>query len=476
MEQIDYFKHRPLLVGFKFDDVDYVYDSKMNRILELDHKTYEELSIEKPISFNIDDVQSFLSSGAFSKVVSNENEVSKFVDIYFDNVLPRKFILEVTEDCNLRCKYCFNTIENGPRKHSKTMMDFQIAQKAIDQYFKIFTETFRKVPEEKREALLKIVVPNLSWWGGEPFLNFKLIKETCNYFKSLHWENYGIPLNKLVFSVVTNFTYLTKEIEEFILENDLYLMISLDGNEREHNNNRIFKDGRGTFDIVIKNISHFLSLYPDFSSKRIIIQAVYTEGCDLLSNNSNFFNKYFYYNNGKSKVLKISQYPQKTSNNFVSQYWINSMPKLADKINNFNKKILEIENIEECKLKSYFSTNENIFEELKEALLIEDQLSSKIIFNGNYNLSKIFSCPIGRDVIYVSAKGEYHICNKTDSSYPIGDVNKGINKEHVKSLLYSYLSSLKNRCKSCYAIHFCKMCPANLLNNNTAVRRNFTTA
>lgn len=69
----------------------------------------------------------------------------------FDNVIPRKFIIEVTQECTLRCKYCYYSKNNENRVHAKTNMTHEIAKAAIDMYFKTYTNALQDLSSENEQ-------------------------------------------------------------------------------------------------------------------------------------------------------------------------------------------------------------------------------------------------------------------------------------------------------------------------------------
>ncbi len=93
--------------------------------------------------------------------------------------------------------------------------------------------------------------------GGEPLLNFTVLKK-------LHIALEKIGVND--FSISTNLTLLTDEIITYLYNNKFILHISLDGTKDIHNKNRIFKDGKGTFDIVYNNVVKIRKKYPDWNN------------------------------------------------------------------------------------------------------------------------------------------------------------------------------------------------------------------
>ena len=147
----------------------------------------------------------------------------------------------VTEDCNLRCKYCY--ICHKSKGHS---MNFETAKKFIDY---VMGDSFEKEP-----AVI------LSFIGGEPLLEVELIDKIVDYFKSTtyamehQWAwNYRI-------SITTNgVNFGTPEVQKFIAKNKgkLSVTITIDGTKEKHDLQRVFPDGSGSYDMVVKNTSIF---------------------------------------------------------------------------------------------------------------------------------------------------------------------------------------------------------------------------
>lgn len=97
-------------------------------------------------------------------------------------------------------------------------------------------------------------------------------------------------------------------------------------------------------------------------------------------------------------------------------------------------------------------------------------LEKKMVFEKSQNadnLCDLFSCPIGSDVIFVSSKGEFHMCMRSDYSFQLGDVESGYNKEAIVSLYKRHINGFRQKSKKCWAIHFCNICPAQTLYKNT---------
>ena len=86
--------------------------------------------------------------------------------------------------------------------------------------------------------------------GGEPLLEFELIKKCVSYILQRKGDK------KILFTMTTNGTLMTEDVIEFLVKYEFNLMISLDGDKKSHDINRRFKTGKGSFDIILENLSN----------------------------------------------------------------------------------------------------------------------------------------------------------------------------------------------------------------------------
>ncbi len=137
----------------------------------------------------------------------------------------KKIMLIVTESCNLRCVYCYEQ-----EKRAGTM-DFGTAKGILDRAY---------ADMEGYESMV------IELHGGEPFLNFPLIREIDAYVM----EHYGAY--PVLFRMITNGTLVHGEIQEWLRERaDRYeVMLSMDGMKETHDRNRPYPGGRGSFEKI----------------------------------------------------------------------------------------------------------------------------------------------------------------------------------------------------------------------------------
>lgn len=223
-----------------FENLDqkYIYCVKDNKICEVDDrtlallsqkgKTYEQLKNELSSAFSENEFDELMDSMYEYGFIETEDKESK------DNCNETStgllgINLLVVQDCNLRCSYCYA----GDGKYQKSgIMDITTAKKSVDFL----------IENSKRDNL------GICFFGGEPLLNFKLIKEVVEYCNEKEKE-IG---KKFAFSMTSNGTLLNDEIEEFIIKNHIKLQISIDGDKETHDLNRYYSGKIGSHDTVLK--------------------------------------------------------------------------------------------------------------------------------------------------------------------------------------------------------------------------------
>lgn len=242
-------KEKPFIYPFKTLGGFYFYDVNTDKIVAVREDVYhflnkqqiEEVEVSDDIKYDIFllEQNGFLKSTKVKEIQHPDTDI--LPSILNNNV--NHIILQVTQGCNLRCAYCAYSGHYEHREHTQKRMNWKMAKDAID---------FLLNHSSSSDDLI------LGFYGGEPLLEFDLIKK-CIYYILQEAEG-----KKVSFSLTTNATLLTDEIIETFEKYSVDLMISLDGPQEIHDRNRKYANGKGSFETVIKNVRYIKDKYPDY--------------------------------------------------------------------------------------------------------------------------------------------------------------------------------------------------------------------
>ena len=183
-------------------------------------------------NFTIQEIKDFKSRLEYIQNNILDNDENNLQNKFFD-LTPniRTLTFNLTRQCNLRCTYCF---ENNWNHEDIQNMSFETAKRAINCFFtKPLNET------------------SIVFTGGEPCLDFKLIKEVVDYIETLNL--------KTNFSIKTNGTLLDDSSIDFLIKHNFKIQISLDGCKEAHNLHRKYPNGKDTFSIIDGIIKKLIS-------------------------------------------------------------------------------------------------------------------------------------------------------------------------------------------------------------------------
>lgn len=191
-----------------------------------------------PFSKNCDSQVCELESKDNKIVVGSEAEVEAEVEVKAEIdsppliiAKPLNAVLNLTNQCNLRCPYCF--VHFNEQKVSLE------TAKATCEYL-----LNNATVEEK---------PNLWFFGGEPMLEYKRIIQPIV-------EEYG---ERIEFGITTNGTLLTEDVVDYFFKNNIPILLSIDGNEIVQSKQRPYANGKSSFEDVLKNIPYLLMFFPN---------------------------------------------------------------------------------------------------------------------------------------------------------------------------------------------------------------------
>lgn len=437
----------PFIFKFKTSNNNYyIYDINTNLILKVEKIIWDLISFNYHL--NEDEIfQKFKKYYSFDLIKNALKEVADFNNKYnvfmtnpiknltfslsrkeIEDYLNKKvshIILNITDNCNLRCDYCkFSGNYYYERLHRNTKMSRGVIEKSIDFLF----DHSKDLKDEK---------VHVGFYGGEPFLCFPLIRHAVKYaLKRLG--------NRVIFAVTTNGTLLNKEIASFLINHDFILNISIDGPENVHNRYRKYKNGKGSFDRIEKNLLLLKSINSDYFSKRVGASAV-------LAPNFKLPEVYDYFTKNPTRpggVIRTSVVDIEDTN-FYKQF----NNKIWEELQNQNKPLKEIflqklianklDNITNFELEYL---GKRLFEIHTRPINL---LGEDIFPNG--------ICIPGFERPLIGTDGSIFICEKMGENFPVGHIEKGYNIDTVLDLINNYIK-ISQTCINCWALRLCKTC------------------
>lgn len=333
---------------------------------------------------------------------------SEFLNFNFNEKINSSVIkalcLHVAHDCNLRCKYCFAS--TGDFKLGRSLMPFEVAKNAVN--FLIENSHNRKNLE-------------IDFFGGEPLLNFEVLKKTIDYAREKEKK-----FNKnFRFTVTTNGVLLNSEKIEYINKNMHNVVLSLDGRKKVNDLFRVTEAGFGSYDLVIEKFKEFVKVR---GNKNYYIRGTFTK------NNLDFVKDFMhFYENGFNSISIEPVVCEKER-----EYALNEedLPKIFKE-----------------------------YEKLAALIIKEKEKNSDVnFFHFNLDLSqgpcivkRIRGCGCGCEYVAVSPEGDLYPCHQFvgEKKWIMGNLlNKTFN-ETLKEKFEKINLLNKKDCFNCWAKYYC---------------------
>ena len=161
--------------------------------------------------------------------------------------------LHISHDCNLRCKYCFAS--TGDFGKGRKLMPFEVGKAAID---------FLLEKSVGRENL------EVDFFGGEPLMNFDVVKQIVEYARSKEEEYH----KNFRFTITTNGMLLDDDTIDYINKEMYNVVLSIDGRKEVNDRMRVRVDGSGCYDRILPK---FKKLVDGRGDKEYYVRGTYTK-------------------------------------------------------------------------------------------------------------------------------------------------------------------------------------------------------
>ena len=393
---------------FNYKDKNYIYDVGSGSLHECDLATADYLRAkeegqEVDITYITDeqireilaDVEGLREQGLLFK-----DEVSSYP---MKSNEVKALCIHICHDCNFRCRYCF--ADDGAYHSKREMMSFETAKAAVD--FLIANSGKRKVLE-------------MDFFGGEPLMNFDVLKQTVAYAK----EEGAKAGKKFLFTTTTNALLLNDDIIRFFNEEMENVVLSLDGRKEVHDAIRKTVNGKGTFDLIIDKIKKFISLRGD---KSYYVRGTFT------AKNLDF---------GKDVLFIAEQGVDSISMEPV----VTEIPDLQITEEHLPIIEKEYENLCDAYLQKYAEGKGFNF------------FHFNVDLEGGPCLSKrVSACGAGNEYFSVAPNGDLYPCHQFvgDTDFRMGSVSEGIVRTDIREKFKNSCLFTRKKCGDCFAKFIC---------------------
>jgi uncharacterized protein len=338
---------------------------------------------------------------------------------YADTLQKRETVvkamcLHIAHDCNLACEYCF--AEEGEYHGRRALMSFETGKAALDFLVK---NSANRVNLE------------VDFFGGEPLLNWQVVKDLVAYGRSLE-EPYH---KKFRFTLTTNGILLDDEVQDFLNREMSNVVLSIDGRREVHDRMRPFRGGQGSYDRIIPR---FVKLAESREQKNYYVRGTFTR-----------------YNLDFSKdVLHLAD---------LGFEQISVEPVVAQDSEAYAIRQEDVPGI----LEEY--------DRLAVALLEREKAGKGVNFfhfmidleGGPCVAKRLSGCGSGCEYLAVTPWGDFYPCHQFvgQEQFLMGNVEEGITRTDIRDTFKSCHVYAKETCQDCFAKFYCSGgCAANSWN------------
>lgn len=415
---------------YKSNGYNIVLDVESGAVHVVDDITYDVISLYEgnsadeivsklKSSYNMDEIRECISE--VKELVEDgqlftEDIYEPFVEKFKEKrqTVVKALCLHIAHDCNLACKYCF--AEEGEYHGRRALMSFEVGKKALD---------FLVANSGNRVNL------EVDFFGGEPLMNWDVVKQLVAYGRSLEEPNN----KKFRFTLTTNGVLLNDEVMEFVNKEMSNVVLSLDGRKEVNDRMRPFRTGKGSYDLIVPK---FQKLAESRNQTNYYIRGTFTR------NNLDFSEDVKHFADLGFKQMSIEPVvgPEEDPYSIREQ----DLPQIMEE---YDK--LALEYIDRYKKGNGF----NFFH-----FMID-------LTQGPCVYKRLSGCGSGTEYLAVTPWGDFYPCHQFvgNEDFLMGNVDEGIIKPEIVKEFGNCNVYSKEKCKNCFAKFYCSGgCAANSYN------------
>lgn len=322
--------------------------------------------------------------------------------------------LHIAHTCNLNCSYCFAS--QGKYHGDRAIMSYEVGKRALD--FLVENSGTRRNLE-------------VDFFGGEPLMNFQVVKDLVAYARSIEKEK-----NKnFRFTLTTNGMLIDDDVIEFANKECSNVVLSLDGRKEVHDRYRVDYAGNGSWEKIVPK---FQKLVEARNGKNYYMRGTFTHANpDFLEDIKTMLDLGF---------TELSMEP------------VVSSPDDASALTEEDKAIVMEQ-----------------YEKLAELMIERDKAGKPFTFyhymidleGGPCIYKRISGCGSGTEYMAVTPWGDLYPCHQFvgKEQYKLGDIYNGVSNHKAQDEFASCNVYARPECRDCWARLYCSGgCAANAFN------------
>ena len=322
--------------------------------------------------------------------------------------------LHIAHDCNLACQYCF--AEEGEYHGRRALMSFEVGKKALD---------FLVANSGNRVNL------EVDFFGGEPTMNWQVVKDLVLYGRSLEKEHN----KKFRFTLTTNGVLLNDEIMEFANKEMANIVLSIDGRKEVNDKMRPFRGGQGSYDTIVPK---FLKVAESRNQMNYYVRGTFTH------NNLDFSEDVLHLADLGFQQISVEPVVAKPEDWYAIKE--EDIPTLKEEYDKLAKEM--IRRRKEGRGFNFF----HFMIDLEGGPCVAKRLSG---------------CGSGTEYLAVTPWGDLYPCHQFvgQEQFLMGNVDEGIVNKDLQNEFKCCNVYAKDKCKKCFAKFYCSGgCAANSYN------------
>lgn len=350
---------------------------------------------------------------------------------------------EVTDGCNLKCKYCgFGEIYQDYDAREGKRIRWEDALAVLRRLFELWESPAYAAPRKV----------NIGFYGGEPLLNMPFIEHIVDFL-----ESHPCASRTFDYSMTTNALLLDRYMD-FLVKHKFHLLISLDG-DAENSVYRVGEKGRPLFDKIIRNIDRLQAEYPVYFARSVRFNAVLHDKNSV--EDTYQFIKTRYGKAPRISALNPTGVRKEKQAEFDRMY--KSVPLSFEHAPNRTKIMHDM-----------FPETPgflDVFRFLTQMLPLRYTDYNALFYDHQGVIPRYATgtcIPFARK-LFVSVNGKLLPCEKVGHSYALGQVSEGevhLSFEEVAHTYTKRLEAMQKKCSQCYRLEFCATCLFDLYTNS----------